>query len=73
MEEFIRFQSRPNDAFDYKNATISQKMEAIGKLIAFECCNAQKDIGGNSMSFEIKDVTLKHDNLGSVKIIWKLE
>lgn len=71
MTEFIKFQSRPNDLFDYENASISQKMEAIGKLIAFECCNAQKDIGGNTYTFKIEDVSLKHDNLGTVTIQWE--
>lgn len=75
MEEILKFNSEPNKSIDWSNSSISQKIEALSKMVAIECSKQQKITGGKEYKFTIDDIISNetNENLGSVTIIWELK
>lgn len=74
MEEILKFNSEPNKSIDWSNSSISQKIEALSKMVAIECSKQQKITGGKEYKFTIDNIISRetNENLGNVTIIWEL-
>lgn len=73
-EEILKFNSKPNKPLNWDMSSISEKIEALSKMIALECSKQQRITGGREYKFIVNDITSKETNesLGNVTITWEL-
>lgn len=74
MNKISFIKSVNNSDTDIDNMSLVDKMSVVGKYVAINCFKESNNIGGNSYTFTVNEISDKETgvNIGSVTINWRL-